>query len=105
MDLAGYGLTLVRVLVVNAGSSSLKLRLLDQHDTVLHTADIPAGASGFDLERLDAVLKDWGDPDGVAHRVVHGGTSFTSAVRIGSPWSRSPRIRKTAARESPPTRA
>jgi acetate kinase len=82
VDLAGYGLTLVRVLVVNAGSSSLKLRLLDQHDTVLHTADIPAGAGGFDLERLDAVLKDWGDPDGVAHRVVHGGTSFTSAVRI-----------------------
>ena len=82
MDLAGDGLTPVRVLVVNAGSSSLKLRLLDEHDAVLHTADIPAGAEGFNAERLEAVLQDWGEPDVVAHRVVHGGTSFTGAVRI-----------------------
>jgi acetate kinase len=72
----------VRVLVVNAGSSSLKLRLLDEHDTVLHSADIPAGADGFDVERLESVLRDWGEPDVVAHRVVHGGTSFSGAVRI-----------------------
>jgi len=72
----------VRVLVVNAGSSSLKLRLLDRQDTVLHSADIPAGSDGFDTGRLDAVLQSWQEPDVVAHRVVHGGTAFSGAVRI-----------------------
>ena len=41
------GLT-VRVLVVNAGSSSLKLRLLDEHDAIERSADLPAGPAGFD---------------------------------------------------------
>ena len=34
----------MRVLVVNAGSSSLKLRLLDAQDTVSRSADLPDGA-------------------------------------------------------------
>ena len=32
----------MRVLVVNAGSSSLKLRVLDDSDQVTGTADLPA---------------------------------------------------------------
>jgi acetate kinase len=72
----------VRVLVVNAGSSSLKLRLLDEHDTIEHSADLPAGPDGFDAASLGAVLQGWGRPDLVGHRIVHGGMIFTGPVRI-----------------------
>jgi acetate kinase len=72
----------VRVLVVNAGSSSLKLRLLDAQDRLEQTADLPAGPDGFDTAGLGAVLREWAQPDVVGHRVVHGGTTFTGAVRI-----------------------
>lgn len=72
----------MRILVVNAGSSSLKLRLLDEHDVLLRSEDLPAGLDGFDTARLNAVLGDWPPPDVVGHRVVHGGTSFTGPVRV-----------------------
>ncbi len=65
----------MRVLVVNAGSSSMKLRLLDEHDTVTHSADLPVDA---DL----AIPRDWPRPDVVGHRVVHGGTDFTGPVLV-----------------------
>jgi acetate kinase len=81
VDLAGAGLT-VRVLVVNAGSSSLKLRLLDGRDTVQHRADLPAGPGELDTSGLAGVLRDWGEPDVVGHRIVHGGTAFTGPARI-----------------------
>lgn len=72
----------MRVLVVNAGSSSLKLRLLDAGDNIEHSADLPAGPDGFDTARLAGVLRGWGRPDVVGHRIVHGGTIFTGPVRI-----------------------
>jgi acetate kinase len=72
----------VRVLVINAGSSSLKLRLLDGKDTIQHSADLPAGPDGFDTSRLAAILDSWEKPDVVGHRIVHGGTVFTGPVRI-----------------------
>lgn len=65
----------MRVLVVNAGSSSLKLRLLAADDEVERTADVEP-----DPERLADVLEDWPAPDAVGHRVVHGGTRFTDPV-------------------------
>jgi acetate kinase len=73
----------VRVLVVNAGSSSLKLRLLDagdEGDTVVESADLPAGAQGFDRDAVASTLAGWGAPDAVGHRIVHGGTIFTGPV-------------------------
>lgn len=70
------------ILVVNAGSSSLKLRLLDESDAVARTADLPAGPAGFDQERLAALLQDWPAPEAVGHRVVHGGASLRGPVRI-----------------------
>ena len=71
-----------RVLVVNAGSSSLKLRLLGDSDEPEQSADLPAGPDGIDSEQLVAVLREWGEPDAVGHRVVHGGTRFTAPVRV-----------------------
>ncbi|MEP7020531.1 MAG: acetate/propionate family kinase [Pseudonocardiales bacterium] len=72
----------MRVLVVNAGSSSLKLRLLDAQDQVTESADLAAGPDGFDRSGLDAALSDWPAPDVIGHRVVHGGTVFTGPVRV-----------------------
>ncbi|MET0133810.1 MAG: acetate/propionate family kinase, partial [Kibdelosporangium sp.] len=66
----------MRVLAVNAGSSSLKLRLLDD-DTVLRAADLPADAGG-----LADALRGWEKPDAVGHRIVHGGTDYSGPVRI-----------------------
>jgi acetate kinase len=66
----------MRVLVVNAGSSSLKLRLLDEHDVVEQSADLAAGTD------FAEVLRDWREPDVVGHRVVHGGTLFAGPVVI-----------------------
>lgn len=72
----------MRVLVVNAGSSSLKLRLLEDRGRVLKKFDLDTGDAGIDADRLDAVLRDWPAADAVGHRIVHGGTQFTHAVRI-----------------------
>ena len=72
----------MRVLVVNAGSSSLKLRLLDAADAIERSADLPAGADGLDTSRLAGVLRDWPGPDVVGHRIVHGGTAFTGPALI-----------------------
>ncbi len=60
----------VRVLAVNAGSSSLKLRVLDGEELV-GSAD----AQRSDLaEGVRALLDEHGAVDGVGHRVVHGGS-------------------------------
>jgi acetate kinase len=70
------------ILVVNAGSSSLKLRLLDGDDSIVEQADLPADAGGFDRAALEETLRGWPRPGLVGHRVVHGGTEFSSAVVV-----------------------
>lgn len=65
-----------RVLVVNTGSSSVKVRLLDGADVLERSADPSRDTD------LRALLSDWPVPDVVGHRVVHGGTRFTEPVRV-----------------------
>ena len=72
----------MRILVVNAGSSSLKLRLLGDTDEVLASADLPADASGVDADAVTAAVHGWPVPDAIGHRVVHGGTRFTGPVLV-----------------------
>ncbi len=72
----------MRVLVVNAGSSSLKLQLLGGRDETVEHTQLPADSSGFDEAELAHVLRRWPSPDVVGHRVVHGGTEFTGPVRL-----------------------
>jgi acetate kinase len=72
----------VRVLVVNAGSSSLKLRVLDAGDAVAAEADIDAPRSQVDEDALRAWIAGAGTVDAVGHRIVHGGERFRSAVRV-----------------------
>jgi acetate kinase len=71
-----------RILVVNAGSSSLKLRLLDPADAPVSTADLPAVRGAADAQLVADAVAGWGgEPIGaVGHRVVHGGTVFSSAA-------------------------
>jgi acetate kinase len=72
---AAYPL-IVRVLVVNAGSSSLKLALVDGGRAV---AALDLDAEAADLDRH---LDQLGPADAVGHRVVHGGDRFTDPVVI-----------------------
>ncbi|GLY27960.1 acetate/propionate family kinase [Kineosporia sp. NBRC 101731] len=72
----------MHVLVVNAGSSSLKVRLLGDADEVIGTVDLPADTSGFDVAELSAALNKWPRPQAVGHRFVHGGTQFSGPARI-----------------------
>jgi acetate kinase len=71
----------VRILTVNTGSSSVKLRLLAQDDVILgeHEADAP-GAE-VDGGALAVALDALGEADAVAHRIVHGGRR-SAAARI-----------------------
>jgi acetate kinase len=66
----------MRILVVNAGSSSLKLRLLGDADEVVQSEDLK------ETDDLASTVSQWERPDAVGHRVVHGGDRFTSSVPI-----------------------
>jgi acetate kinase len=73
----------MRVLVVNTGSSSVKLRLLDGTELTGST-DLGSPSTLDPGEVGEAVAKLAGQSgvDCVGHRVVHGGPTFTSAVVV-----------------------
>ncbi len=91
----------MRVLVVNAGSSSLKLSVLEG-DQLLAAKTLPAVGGKVDDAAMQEVITSTSGAstsgastsgastpgastsgvDGVGHRIVHGGTEFTDAVRI-----------------------
>jgi acetate kinase len=72
------------VLVVNAGSSSLKLRLLGPDDRVEASGDVLVSGGEPDKAALDGALEELGAEraGAVGHRIVHGGTEFSEPVRI-----------------------
>ena len=73
----------MRVLSVNAGSSSLKLTLLDGNDAVLTERELRAPGARIDPGEVRAALdSDLREADAVGHRIVHGGERFREAVRI-----------------------
>jgi acetate kinase len=67
------------VLVVNAGSSSLKLRVLGPGNEVLASCD---AAAGDEAEVIAGFLDGAPEPDAAGHRVVHGGADLTTPVRL-----------------------
>jgi acetate kinase len=69
----------MRVLAVNAGSSSLKLALLDASDQVLAEANLPLPSMHDIPSRLAGFLAGVPAADAAGHRVVHGGTRFRSS--------------------------
>ncbi len=70
------------VLVVNAGSTSLKLSMLDKAGTLLSTRELDPWYGSPDDPEFAAFLADTGSDVMVGHRVVHGGSRFASAVLI-----------------------
>jgi acetate kinase len=71
------------VIVVNAGSSSLKVRVLDRDDAVADSLDLDRWDGSADRPELAEFLRRAGPAAAVAgHRVVHGGASFRQAVLI-----------------------
>ncbi|MBV9547807.1 MAG: acetate/propionate family kinase [Chloroflexi bacterium] len=76
---------MARVLVLNAGSSSLKWELLEsEHESVLDSGNINwSGAHGSgNVEEVQRILRDISDVAAVGHRVVHGGPQFRDPVLI-----------------------
>ena len=70
----------MRLLIVNVGSSTVKIRILDgDRIDMSETIAIEPGRPGRLVERLGHEL---GSIDGVVHRVVHGGTEFTDPVLV-----------------------
>jgi acetate kinase len=74
----------MNVLVVNSGSSSVKLSVVDDRDGLVGSRDLvrrPGAGLGTELA---AFLRDFPDVDAAGHRVVHGGLQFVDPVIIDS---------------------
>ena len=67
---------------MNAGSSSLKLSLLDERDELLAGDELDAPKARVDDDELRTVIAQLPDVDAVGHRIVHGGERFKGPVRI-----------------------
>ena len=80
--LPGRDATGARILVVNAGSSSLKLRVLDAADAVVGSADLPAPRGHTDARVVAEAIRGLGTVDAVGHRIVHGGTAYSHPVLV-----------------------
>ena len=74
------------VLVINAGSSSLKLRLLAEDDAAVASRDVDA-ADDWESS-LEQMLEDVPSPDAAGHRVVHGGGEFVAPTLIDAELER-----------------
>ena len=82
----------MRVLVVNAGSSSLKLRVLDAAEQVQAGDDLPPLAGKELADALGRYLGNRSNSgasgsggssvDAVGHRIVHGGREYRGPVRL-----------------------
>ncbi len=82
MDLVTLLEPCMRILVVNAGSSSLKLSLLDGRDQLRLSTTLPSRRGRVDDLALRAALDRAGRIDAVGHRIVHGGSEFVAPVLI-----------------------
>src|SRR5687767_12839076 len=70
-SVAGYRPGAMQVLAVNAGSSSLKLRLLGAGDELLAAVELAAPAGRADPVQLHEALDGMRTAEAIAHRVVH----------------------------------
>ena len=71
------------ILTVNAGSSSIKLRLVDTDDAIVAECELSAPRANVDADELRAALAGpLAGADAVAHRIVHGGERYREATLI-----------------------
>lgn len=71
-----------RVLVVNCGSSSLKLSVVTPQGAVEAHTTLERWSGGDELEPVQRFLDNTGPVDAVGHRVVHGGPRYREPVRV-----------------------
>jgi acetate kinase len=72
-----------QILVVNAGSSTVKLSLVGEGDETLGACELDAPRARVDdAELRDALAEGLGDADAVGHRIVHGGERFRDSILI-----------------------
>ena len=71
-----------RVLTVNAGSSSVKLRLIDSDDEVTESIDVDFDPEAGSITEIVEAVGTMGGADIVAHRLVHGGEQFRRATLV-----------------------
>jgi acetate kinase len=72
----------LRVLCLNAGSSSLKVSLVDPDDRVVAEKEFEAPGGQFDDAELGAAVLAMEGVEAVGYRVVHSGPRYTASVRI-----------------------
>ena len=72
----------MRVLVVNAGSSSLKLSLVDGDDSILADKEFEAAEGKVDSAQLSTAIHGMEGVEAMGHRVVHGGPRYRHSVRL-----------------------
>ncbi len=72
----------MQILVVNAGSSSVKLRVLDDSDDLVASSDLPRQEPSGLRGAIGEILDEHPDVAAVGHRVVHGGTAFRGPVLL-----------------------
>ena len=71
------------ILTVNAGSSSLKLRVLDENNAIVCSSDADVIDDEADFAReLGTILAEAGPVAAAGHRVVHGGPEFDRPTLI-----------------------
>lgn len=69
----------MRVLVVNVGSSTIKLRLVEgERAEASFDVEVAAATDAFAV--VEQALRGAETPDAVGHRIVHGGTRFREAT-------------------------
>ena len=71
----------MRVLVLNAGSRSLKVSLVDD-DAVAAEQEFEVAEGRFDDSQLTAAVRSMGVVEAVGHQVVHSGPRYRASVRI-----------------------
>jgi acetate kinase len=72
----------LRVLCLNAGSSSLKVSVVDPDDSVVAEQDFDAPGGHFNDVQLGEAIHAMAGVEAVGHRVVHSGPRYTGSVRI-----------------------
>jgi acetate kinase len=70
------------VLVVNPGSSTMKVVLLDENDRVLGREELSAQGGRVEHDAFVKALEQMHAADAIGLRVVHGGSRFTQPVLI-----------------------
>ena len=72
----------MRVLVLNAGSSSLKLSLVDPDDSVVADQEFAVSEGRLEAGRLAKAIEGMERVEAIGHRVVHGGPRYRQSVRL-----------------------